>query len=217
MRELRPFLPAIVLAAGCAMILQTRSQRPVPLPVPVRSVAPSFEGGYTVTDQVLTKEEVAAAGMTDYVARVFTKDSVAHFTTLFSYYEKQAQGRTIHSPRNCLPGAGWEILTPGTRELTSGGAKHVVNHYVLKNASLTAIVLYWYQGRGRVVANEYTVKWNLLLDAATKGHTEEALVRVVVPIRASPQGDAVAMRTADSLGVAVANKLLASVEAALPK
>ena len=35
--------------------------------------------------------------------------------TFVSYYERQTQGKTIHSPRNCLPGAGWEVLTPGTR------------------------------------------------------------------------------------------------------
>ena len=48
--------------------------------------------------------------MSDYVARVYARDSVMLFSTLVSYYERQSQGKTIHSPRNCLPGAGWEIL-----------------------------------------------------------------------------------------------------------
>jgi hypothetical protein len=57
----------------------------------------------------------------------------------------------------------------------------VVNRYLLKNGGLQAVVYYWYQGRGRVVANEYAVKVNLLRDAALLGHTEEALVRIVIP------------------------------------
>ena len=56
-----------------------------------------------------------------------------------------------------------------------------VNRYVLQKGSQRALVLYWYQGRGRVQANEYVVKWDLLRDAATRQRTEEALVRLVVP------------------------------------
>jgi EpsI family protein len=64
----------------------------------------------------------------------------------------------------------------------------VVNRYVLKNGAARAVVYYWYQGRGRVVASEYAVKWNLLRDAALAGHTEEALVRVVVPVKLPTAG-----------------------------
>jgi hypothetical protein len=46
-------------------------------------------------------------------------------------------------------------------------------------------VLYWYQGRGRTEAGEYAVKWNLLRDAALRRRTEEALVRVIVPVTGS--------------------------------
>ena len=63
-----------------------------------------------------------------------------------------------------------------------------MNQYVLKNGPATAVVFYWYQGRGRIVANEYAVKWNLLRDAAVAGHTEEALVRVVVPCAGPESG-----------------------------
>lgn len=218
MRSLRPFLPAIVLLVGCGSILQTRLQRSVPPVAPVRTVAPDY-GGYAVSDQTLSKEEIRVAGMTDYAARVYKRDNVVAFTTLVSYYDRQMQGHTIHSPRNCLPGAGWEVLSPGTRELDVNGSRHVVNHYTLKNGPLTAVVLYWYQGRGRIVADEYAVKWNLLRDAAFLGHTEEALVRVVVyPANAPGRAlDSAAVLSADSLALHVAARLAASVETILPK
>jgi EpsI family protein len=219
MRKWRPFVPALILFLGTGAIVQTHTQRAVPPLAPVRSVMPEYEG-YQVSDQVLSQEEIDVAGMTDYVARAFRRDSVVAFTTLVSYYDRQTQGRTIHSPRNCLPGAGWEVLSPGSQAIVVGGTSQVVNHYLLKKGPQQAVVLYWYQGRGRIVANEYRVKWNLLKDAAFAGHTEEALVRVVVPITVSPSSsipDSVSTRAAESLAAEVAVRLAGDVDKILPK
>ena len=81
---------------------------------------------------------------------------------------------------------------------------------------------YWYQGRGRVVASEYAVKWNLLRDAALLGHTEEALVRVQVPVseRIGSLDDSVAtaaLAKADAFGATIATTLLRDVARVLPK
>jgi hypothetical protein len=110
-------------------------------------------------------------------------------------------------------------LSPGTREIVVGGKPQVVNQYLLKNGPLQAVVLYWYQGRGRIVADEYRVKWNLLRDAATTGHTEESLVRVVVPVStlAGAAVDSAAILRAEKLGVDVAVRLAQDVERILPK
>jgi EpsI family protein len=156
--------------------------------------------------------------MSDYVARAYRADTAVAFTTLVSYYDKQLQGTTIHSPRNCLPGSGWEILEPGRREIIVDGSTHVVNRYVLKNGASVAVAYYWYQGRGRVAANEYLVKWNLLRDAALFGRTEEALVRIVVPVAATDgigSGEDGYGRE-DAIGHQIAAKLIREVRRIMP-
>ena len=219
MRNYRAYAPAIVFVLGAAFVLNARTQDSVPLAAPLKSVMAEVPG-YRTVDQVLTDDERQVAGMTDYVARIYGRDSVALFTTFVSYYDRQTQGKTIHSPRNCLPGAGWEILTTGTTTLVVNGTSHVVNQNVLKNGAATAVVFYWYQGRGRIVANEYLVKWNLLRDAAVAGHTEEALVRVVVPVRLSEPKDAESanrfLAAATALGSDISARLAAEVARALP-
>lgn len=219
MRDLRAYMPAAVLLLGCALVMTTRSQDAVPLAAPLSGVLAS-QAGYTFVDQVISAEERRVAGMTDYVARIYSRDTTIAFTTLVSYYDRQTQGKSIHSPRNCLPGAGWEIVQSGTRTLTVNGTAHTVNRYVLKNGHAAAYAYYWYQGRGRVEANEYRVKWDLLRDAALKGHTEEALVRVVVPIgTSSPVGsDAArpALATAEALGDEISTRMIAEVARVLP-
>jgi EpsI family protein len=220
MRDLRRYLPAAVLLMGTAFIWNARSQDAVPIAAPLTSVLANMPG-YRIQEQHLTDEERRVAGMTDYVARVYWRDTVAAFTTFVSYYERQTQGKTIHSPRNCLPGAGWEILTAGEQQVTVDGVPHTLNRYVLKKGAATSVVFYWYQGRGRIVANEYTVKLNLLKDAALAGHTEEALVRVVVPIvpPASPSDTAQARALADAttLGADIAGRLTREVSRVMPR
>lgn len=218
MHKLRAYVPALILLVGCGLIWQTHLQRAVPLAAPLATVLPAVPG-YTVVDQHVSEEERRVAGMTDYVARAYMRDTVVAFTTLVSYYDRQSQGKTIHSPRNCLPGAGWEVLRSGTRTIDASGVPYLVNHYTLKNGPSTAIVYYWYQGRGRVVASEYAVKWNLLRDAALMGHTEEALVRVVVPVNASAKDSASFERAfagADSTGEQIAARLVSEVTRVLP-
>jgi EpsI family protein len=220
MHSVRAYVPAVILLVGCGLIWQTHTQQPVPLAAPLTTVLASVPG-YTVHDQHVTEEERRVAGMTDYVARAYAQDTIVAFTTLVSYYDRQSQGKTIHSPRNCLPGAGWEVLRSGTRAVEADGVSHVVNHYTLKNGPATAIVYYWYQGRGRIVASEYQVKWNLLRDAALLGHTEEALVRVVAYV--NPPGGTKdsasverAFADADAKGAAIAGKLIGEVTRVLP-
>ena len=218
MRNLRPWAPAVVLLIGCAFVQQSRMQRAVPLSAPLTDVLASLDG-YRFVDQKIGDEERRVAGMSSYVARGYMRDSTLAFATYVGYYERQAQGRTIHSPRNCLPGAGWEVLTPGVRAVNAGGTTHEVNRNILKNGKLTAIVYYWYQGRGRVVANEYRVKWNLLRDAALLGHTEEALVRIIVPLgpgTAFPGANETKLGDATAFGDSLAARMILEVARALP-
>ncbi len=211
MASLRRYFPALVLVVGCLLTWKARHQAAIPLDQPLHSVLPSLEG-YDVRNQILSETEQRVAGMTNYVARVYMRDTAVAFSTFISYYERQSKGRTIHSPRNCLPGAGWEIVTSGTREVLVDGETRRLNRYVLRNGKHGAVAYYWYQGRGRVTASEYAVKWNLLRDAAFSGRTEEALVRVIVPTSASAAGDA----SADTLADRLTPILIAEVSRVLP-
>ena len=98
------------------------------------------------------------------------------------YYDTQRQGDTIHSPQNCLPGAGWRPVASRVADVRAGDRTLRVNEYVIQKGLDRQVVLYWYQGRGRVVANEDANKALLMLDAATVNRTNGGLVRVIGPV-----------------------------------
>jgi len=214
------YIPGALFVVGILMVWSTRSQTAVPLAGSLATVLPEMEG-YRATQQIIPPDELKIVGATGYVARAFFKpDSTVAFTTYVAYYDRQTQGKTMHSPRNCLPGAGWEILTTGRGTINAGGKAHEVNKYLLKKDAHQAVVYYWYQGRGRIVASEYEVKWNLLLDAAFRGHTEEALVRIVVLVpgagKATREDLNAAYAQAEKLGSRIGERLLADMSRVLP-
>ena len=220
MPNLTRFAPAAVLGVGCLLISGVREQKRVPPVIPMSKISVAVPG-YVTRDTIISKEEQRVAGMSDYVLRFFARPSDTNdgFSVYVGYYDYQVQGKSIHSPKNCLPGAGWEALNSSVQPVAVGGALHPVNRYLLANKGQQALVYYWYQGRGRVEANEYRVKYNLLHDAALYGRTEEALVRIVVPIdmrKLQQQGGKPVYAAADSLATAVAQTLIPTVTHALP-
>ena len=98
-------------------------------------------------------------------------------------FRSQRDGKTPHSPKNCLPGSGWTQVDARQIPIDVGMAQPiVVNRYEVQRGEARSLVLYWYQSRNRVVANEFTAKFWVVTDAIRLNRTDTALVRVVVPI-----------------------------------
>src|SRR5580658_7225986 len=99
-----------------------------------------------------------------------------------AYYDSQRKGQSTHSPRSCLPGGGWEFVSLGTQRLDTSAGMLTVNRAVIEHGADRQLVYYWFQQRGRVLTNEYLVKWYILVDALTRNRTDGALVRLITPL-----------------------------------
>ncbi len=126
----------------------------------------------------LEKRVIEKLGMTDYLLANYVNDQRQIVNFYIAYYESQRKGVSPHSPRVCIPGGGWEISD--FQRITAGG--HPINRVVIKKGENRQLVYYWFQGHGRIVANEYLNKWYLLQDAIFKNRTDGALIRVVTTV-----------------------------------
>ena len=94
---------------------------------------------------------------------------------------KACPGASVHSPRSCIPGGGWEIQSldqvtvPG---VTVSGEPLRVNRVQIQKGNIRHLTYYWFQQRGRVLTNEYLVKWYIFQDALTRRRTDGSLVRL---------------------------------------
>jgi EpsI family protein len=99
------------------------------------------------------------------------------------YFPTQRTGQSIHSPQNCLPGAGWTFASSGVTDLKDAAGKtSSVGEYLIVNGSSTEEVLYWYQMHGRKIASDYKAKFYTLADSIRYDRTDAALVRVITPV-----------------------------------
>lgn len=183
----RALLLAVLIAGAGVLGARVAGQE---RPVSRRSLStfPATLGTWqSAAEARLDDETLRVAGVDDYVSRTYVNDRRQAANLYIGYYASQRQGDTIHSPQNCLPGAGWQPVESARTSLVANGVTLPVNRYVIEKGVERQVVLYWYQGRGRVVANEYANKLWLMVDAARLRRTNGSLVRVV-----SPDGQAAA-------------------------
>ena len=120
------------------------------------------------------------------------------------YFPTQRTGQSIHSPQNCLPGAGWSFVSSKTVDLHQPGFKHYqVGEYLISDGTSKEVVLYWYLAQGRSIANDYLAKAYMMLDAIRYNRTDGALIRVVTPLEA---GETLA--TAEQRDIRFADRLV---------
>ena len=124
----------------------------------------------------------------DYLSRNYQSPD-GHYASLYvGYYASQRTGATYHSPLNCLPGSGW-VMSDGGRITIASAERPAfeVNRYVIQNGNSRAVMLYWYEGRGRPVASEYWGKIYTVIDSVRRRRSDGAMVRIMVPIGTSKE------------------------------
>jgi EpsI family protein len=197
----------VLILFGCLLVsagVIVRADRAENVP-PRRSLErlPLQIGRWAGQDQTpFSKDILAILGVDDYITRSYFTPEHERVGLYIGYYGSQRQGDTMHSPQNCLPGAGWEplshqLLTLTLPASTAGQSRAItVNRYTIQKGLDRQLVLYWYQAHGRIVASEYWGKLYLVADAFRLNRTDGALVRIIVPAAATDNGEAVAHASA---------------------
>ena len=137
----------------------------------------------SVADIPFDKDTLEILKPSDYLNRVYYEPGVGQVGLYIAYFESQRTGTTIHSPKNCLPGAGWTPASSGITTMTLADGRTVpVNMYLIRKGLDETVVLYWYQSHGRVIASEYSGKLYMVYDALRLNRTDAALIRITSPV-----------------------------------
>ena len=175
---------AIIVAAG---MYASGASAPERLPSrETLATTPVSLQGWQGLDVALDDDVLAQLGVDDYINRRYMAADAPPVALYVGYYASQRQGDTIHSPQNCLPGAGWRPVSAERTTVDLGGRTIPVNRFIIQKGLDRQAVFYWYQGRSRVVANEFANKGWLMLDAARLRRTDGGLVRAITPVASTP-------------------------------
>ncbi|MEW8472283.1 MAG: VPLPA-CTERM-specific exosortase XrtD [Candidatus Thiodiazotropha endolucinida] len=176
-------LASVVLIALSSLYVQTQQEI-----MPERQVFSSFPweiDNWQGDEDRLEDIYLKSLKLDDYLIGDFTDPSGSVVNFYVAYYASQQAGSAAHSPRSCIPGGGWEIEKVTQLDIPGfqvNGEPLNLNRLVIKRGEIKQLVYYWFQQRGRVMTNEWMVKWYLFLDGLTQQRTDGALVRMTTSI-----------------------------------
>jgi EpsI family protein len=199
------FWVVVFLILGAAVVLHARGDVDrVPSSQPL-SQMPEAIGIWTWTDIPLDDETLRVLGKGVFLKRVYAPAATdgnagavgdnSEVSLFIGYFPTQRTGQSIHSPQNCLPGAGWVFETSGTTTLKGpDGQDAHVGEYVISNGASKQEVLYWYRSHGRSIASDYMAKLYTLEDSIRYSRTDSALIRIITPVRTGESREAAHQR-----------------------
>lgn len=191
-----PIIVAVLMLAGTWALLESRAQGE-----PILSRKPFAEFPLTIADRWrgvehgIDEKTLKVLKVTDYMMRTYVPKPAAGGPSesdrgtrtpiglYVGYYQSQRTGATYHSPKNCLPGAGWQFAESGQVTVpVPGMAPITVNKVLIEKGLDKQVIFYWYQDRGRIIPSEYWAKGFMVWDAMTRNRTDGSLVRISVSV-----------------------------------
>ncbi|MCK4707974.1 MAG: VPLPA-CTERM-specific exosortase XrtD, partial [Gammaproteobacteria bacterium] len=176
-------IPIIVLMSLLPIMIEDRQEI-----IPERKSFVDFPmelAGWNGRHRSLEREVIDVLQFDDYIMADYASDANDNINLYIAYYESQRKGASIHSPKSCIPGGGWRITSLEDHNITDtyiGNTPLVVNRLLIEKGENKQLVYYWFQQRGRIITNEYLMKWYLFWDAMTKSRTDGALVRLITTL-----------------------------------
>ena len=191
------FILAALLIFSAAMVLQARQRNEVfPSRLPLQSF-PRQISAWSGADIAMDSDTLQILGAGEFLLRTYRTEQAPEpeINLFIAYFPSQRAGDTIHSPRHCLPGAGWTPLE-NTRTILRmpGHAPFPANRYVIAQGDSRQIVLYWYWAHDRGIASEYWAKFYLVADSLKMNRSDGALVRVMAAMYPNETADAAEQR-----------------------
>jgi EpsI family protein len=202
------------LLAGTALLLHARNKSEI---IPAREPLASFPrtlGGWISSDIPLSQEVRDVLGPGDFLLRDYQDQASGSDVDVFiAYFPSQRAGDSIHSPKNCLPGAGWAPVRSDRIGIdVPGHAPFPANRYLIAKGDDRRLVLYWYWAHDRAVASEYAAKLYLVTDAIRERRSDGALIRVTTRLAPNEGLDSGQQRL-----LAFAGKLVPLVNSYVPR
>jgi len=155
----------------------------VPLKEPLARFPIDLGAWHTVQVGVVDKDTLDILKADDTMSRDYrSPEGIVNLWV--AYFQTQRTGQSPHSPKNCLPGAGWSQVSSGDMnvQIPATGETIRINRYEVSKGEEKSLTLYWYQSGRRVVANEFDAKFWLVADSVRLHRSDTSVVKVVIPI-----------------------------------
>lgn len=180
----RAIIASCLMLLTLGFILFLNKSEPIPPRKALRDF-PKTIGQYTGEEAHFDQRIYDILGVDDSALISYRKLDGETIQLYVGYHDSQREGDLMHSPKNCLPGSGWDITATTIEDVVTfepDGRKIKAIRLLIEKGISRQVVLYWFQSRGRFISSEYMQKIYLVLDAITKNRTDGSFVRLMAPV-----------------------------------
>ena len=140
---------------------------------------PLAMGGWVAREIHIGETIERLLDVNQYIYREYVNESGVSAWLFVGYFTSQKFGSGIHSPRNCLPGSGWEIVNRTYTPLP-GDSSITVSRMDILRGEMRQKMYYWFVTRAGHLNNEFSLKGELVKSAILGRPTDAAFIRINV-------------------------------------
>jgi len=144
---------------------------------------PKQIGDFKYVDNIYFSDGIInMLGVDDYISYDYVGKNGRRVNLYVSYFGAVGVTGSYHSPKNCLPGGGWNVIhseSIALKNSMNGGSRGKIQKVIIQKGDEQQVVLYWFHNRGRIIASEYWEKIYLVLDALFKGRRDGSFIRIM--------------------------------------
>lgn len=174
------FYLLFVLLGLAALYVYTRSEAAVPVNKPL-NLFPQKVAGWTMAGQARFDERVLAVLLpTDYLSRTYIDSSGNRLSLYVGFHDGGPNSGPIHSPKQCLPGSGWNYLKNEVRYVKDDGNEIPYVSAIYQKDTEKQLFLYWFQVRDQILTNEYALKLAMVKNSMVGNRRDSSFIRLSV-------------------------------------
>ncbi len=181
------FVVLFVILGISALYVHTRSEASVPVNKPL-DLFPRQSQGWSMAGEARFDERVLAVLLpTDYLSRSYRDEKGDLVGLYLGYHDGGPDSGPIHSPRQCLPGSGWNPVHSSVHHIDLNGTKVSYVSALYQKDVAKQLFLYWFQVGDQYITNEYALKYSMAKNSLVKNQRESSFIRISVPVRDSEE------------------------------
>ncbi len=178
MRNKILFLLVFFLLSSGLYLVHTPRNLIVPK-IPELVTIPSQIGAwYGLRDTVFNTPTLDVLRPTDYLMRTYTNSEGIPISLYVGYHDGSASSGPIHSPKNCLPGGGWEFKSIENVNMNAMDSDINIVRAVLTKGGQDMTFYYWYQVRGEIITTDLDMKIAEFIGVVKDQRKDAAFVRI---------------------------------------
>ena len=150
---------------------------------PRLEVLPYFLSGWSGQELYFTESSLQVLGADTTLLRVYKNPAGQEASLFIAYFDSQKYGSQIHSPKHCLPGGGWNIITKQKQSFSFGPGENLrLNRMLISDGKESQLMYYCFLTRSGILTNEFMLKADLVLNSILRRPTDAAIIRVIFPL-----------------------------------